>query len=77
MKTSEFLNEIENELGLPSGTIKVEDFFRKTKYWDSLAEIAFLAMIEEKLGVNITPVQMKEQNTIQDIVNLLKDKLED
>jgi acyl carrier protein len=34
-------------------------------------------MIEEKTGVNITPVQMKEQNTIQDIVNLLKDKLED
>jgi acyl carrier protein len=34
-------------------------------------------MIEEKLGVNITPIQMKEQNTIQDIVNLLKDKLED
>jgi acyl carrier protein len=77
MKTPELLNAIENELGLPLGTIKLEDSFRQTKYWDSLAEIAFLAMIEEKTGVNITPVQMKEQNTIQDIVNLLKDKLED
>jgi acyl carrier protein len=76
MKTSEFLNEIEKELGLTAGTIKLEDSFRQTKYWDSLAEIAFLAMIEEKLGVTVSPSQMKEQNTIQDIVNLLKDKLE-
>ena len=77
MKTSEFLNEIERELGLVAGTIKLEDSFRQTKYWDSLAEIAFLAMIEDKLAVIITPSQMKDQNTIQDIVNLLKDKLED
>lgn len=75
MNASEFLREVETELGLPTGTIKLEQNFRETRYWDSLAEIAFLAMVEEKLGVIITPTQLKEQKTIQDLINLVGDKL--
>lgn len=75
MNTTEFLREVENELGLPNGTIKTEHKFRDAKYWDSLAEIAFLAMVEEKLGATITPTQLKEQHTIGDLLNLVKDKI--
>lgn len=76
MKTTEFLNEVEKEIGLPIGTIKPQDAFRNTRYWDSLAEIAFLAMVEEKLNTQIDPAQLRHQNTIQELLDLVKDKLE-
>ena len=75
MNATEFLHEVENELGLPADTIKLEQNFRDARYWDSLAEIAFLAMVEEKLGATITPTQLKEQKTINELLDLVKDKL--
>jgi len=72
MKTSEFLNEVEKELGQLPGTIKLNDQFRKMRYWDSLAEIAFLAMVEEKLGIQLSPEDMKKATLVQDLIDLLK-----
>jgi acyl carrier protein len=68
MNTTEFLNELEKELGVISGSIKPDEIFRDTKYWDSLSEIALLSLVEDKLGIKISPTHLKQIETVQDLI---------
>ena len=69
MNTQDFLAMLEKELGLIPGSVKAEDNFRNTKYWDSLAEIALLSLIEDTLEIKITPTQLKQLSTVQELLN--------
>jgi acyl carrier protein len=70
MNTIEFASELEKELGLAPGSIHADTRFRDLRQWDSLAEIALLALVEEKLSLQLSPFQLQQKNTVQELVDL-------
>ncbi len=52
---------------------KLED----VQEWDSLAIISIIALYDELFGTKVTNKDLKNCEIVQDLVNLVKDKLDD
>lgn len=53
---------------------KPETVYRDLDEWSSLNGLAILNMIDKKYGVKITPTEIKETQTIEDVFNLILKK---
>lgn len=53
--------ELEQELTL-------EDTFRDCDYWDSIANISVIAMLDEEFNVNINSEDFKKINTVGELI---------
>lgn len=53
---------------------KPETVYRDLDEWSSLNGLAILNMIDKKYGVKITPSEIKETQTIEDVFNLILKK---
>ena len=53
---------------------KPETVYRDLDEWSSLNGLAILNMIDKKYGVKITPTEIKETQTIEDVFNLVLKK---
>ena len=53
---------------------KPETVYRDLEEWSSLNGLAILNMIYKKYGVKITPTEIKETQTIEDVYNLILKK---
>ena len=53
---------------------KPETVYRDLDEWSSLNGLAILNMIDKKYGVKITPTEIKETQTIEDVYNLILKK---
>jgi acyl carrier protein len=54
---------------------KPETVYRDLDEWSSLNGLAILNMINKKYGVKITPSEIKETTTIEDVFNMVKSKM--
>lgn len=43
--------------------------------WDSLAVMAFIAMVDESVGMVISPAKLAQAKTVNDLAALLGDKI--
>lgn len=48
--------------------------FRELEEWSSLTALSILAMIDEEYDIQLTPAEMRETNTIQELFDLVSSK---
>jgi acyl carrier protein len=70
MTKSEFYHELEAIIEAPSGTIRGDEALRDLEGWSSLAVITFIAMVDEKLGMSVSPESLAKARTVPDLVAL-------
>ncbi len=49
--------------------------FKQLEEWSSLSGLGIIAMCKKKYGVKITGAEIREANTIQDIYEIVSDRL--
>lgn len=51
-----------------------ETQFRELNEWSSLTALSILAMIDEEYDIQLSPAEMRNTNTIQELFDLVKSK---
>ena len=59
------------------GTIKLDDVLIYCDYWDSMANIVFMSMVDAVLGLKLSANDVQKSRTVGDLINLCKSKLDD
>ncbi len=75
MTRSEFLRALERELALTKSSLNENQALASLDSWDSMAAVLFIALADEKFGVNISGYQIANAMTIQELLSLLGDRL--
>ena len=52
----------------------LETKFRELDEWSSLAALSVMSMIDDEYDVQVTANEMRNANTIQDLINLIEEK---
>lgn len=71
MSEQEKIDLISEVLELDVDEINKEDKITKYDSWDSLAVMCFIALMDKRYGKLIRAEEMKNINSIQDIMNLM------
>ena len=53
---------------------KLETKLRELDEWSSLAALSVMSMIDDEYDVQVTANEMRNANTIQDLINLIEEK---
>lgn len=77
MKLQDFISEFEEILMVESGTISMDTQLNEIQEWDSLTKIALDLLLEEKFNIKIEIKTLDEFETFADIVNVIKNQLEE
>lgn len=77
MKKAEFLQKLEAALEIEPGKIDGNETLADLDYWDSLAELSFMALADQELQVTITSNQISNSKTIKELLALLGEHLQD
>ena len=76
MKTSDFLLLLDELMELPAGTLKGPEQLGPLYQWDSLASVGFIALVDRHLGMAADPGKIAAAETVDDLVALVKEKLQ-
>ncbi|MFN2396587.1 MAG: acyl carrier protein [Bacteroidales bacterium] len=68
-----FCEQLEEDVDLT--TIDSSTDFKNMDGWDSLAALSIIAMIDEEFEIRITGSDMTKSKTIEDLYNLVQNKL--
>ncbi|TFC94715.1 acyl carrier protein [Cryobacterium sinapicolor] len=71
MDQIEFMQLIEETLEAESGTLSYTDRLDEID-WDSLANISFIAEVDNRLGVTVNSEQLAKSLTIADLFDTIK-----
>jgi acyl carrier protein len=71
MTRNEFLQEMEEILGLTPGTLKGHEKLEDLKNWDSMALVSLLAAAESRSHTEITLDQVVGCSTVADLLRLV------
>lgn len=77
MKTHDFYRELETILELPSGSIVGTERLSDFPGWNSLAAIALIVMVDERLGYSVDATMLSKCESVADICRLVSSRLED
>ncbi len=69
MTKEQFLEEFSNCLGVEPGEVSEHTELATLDAWDSVAYLATMVMIDDKLGVAITPDTLVGAKTVRDIMS--------
>lgn len=75
MTRKDFLNQIEDLVEVPAGTLTGAERLEGLGGWGSLAVVGFIAMVDEQLGVAVSAKKITEAKTVSDLVALVGDRL--
>ena len=67
MNKAEFYQNLDELLELGPGTIKGSELLADLEAWDSMAVLSFIAMADEKYGVNIRANRIAECKSVDDL----------
>jgi len=71
----QFLEKLEAMLEIPKDTLNPRVELRTLGVWDSLAVLSFIALVDESLGIALNGSNVSKAKTVQDLIDLVKDKL--
>jgi len=71
MTKEEFLNVIEEVAEIEEGTLTGDESLSDLDTWDSLAVVSFIAMIDEKLEITLSPEKISQAKTVKDLMAML------
>ncbi len=75
MELQTFITNFQNNLDpAPTQEITGETNFRELEEWDSLNALSIIAMIDDEYGVDITGDDIRNSNSISDLITLIKNK---
>jgi acyl carrier protein len=69
---SEFLNQMDEILGLPAGTVRADQKLDELENWDSTALVSFIVLAESNTNVAILPDQIVTCSTVADLLRLAR-----
>lgn len=75
MNKREFLNNLEQVLEVPEGTLKGGERLITLEKWDSMAVVSFIAMADATFGVQVSPDKLAQCKTVDDLAILMGDKI--
>lgn len=75
MNRRAFLNELEQLMEIPEGSLKGGEQLAALEKWDSMAVVSFIAMADATLGVQVAPAKLAQCQTTDDLAALLGDKI--
>ena len=75
MKKEEFLVELEDVLQREEPCKETDDL-NSYEEWDSLSKMAIMAYYDKNFGIKLTLKELKEVNTVTDLINLAGDKIQ-
>jgi len=70
MTRNKFLLEMDEILGLPSGTLRGHEKLEELETWDSIALINLIVLAETQNNASITPDQVVTCSTVSDLLRL-------
>jgi hypothetical protein len=72
MTREEFLSELDEVLELPAGTLSGPEKLEDLEQWNSTAMIGFIALADTNNGTRISPRQIVNCATVEDLLKLAK-----
>ncbi len=70
MTRDKFLLEMDEILGLPTGTLRGHEKLEELASWDSIALINLIVLVETQNNASITPDQVVTCSTVADLLRL-------
>lgn len=75
MTTQEFYKELDSTLELEPGSIKGNESLLDLNGWDSMAALAFIAMVDSKLGLVVSAAALVNCRTVSDLVKVCEGRV--
>jgi acyl carrier protein len=76
METTDFIKNFAEQFDDTDASVfNLETRFRELDEWSSLNALAVLNMIGKKYGIVLKPEEMKTTNTVQELFDLVKSKI--
>jgi hypothetical protein len=72
MTREEFLLQIDEILGLSAGTLRGDEKLEDLENWDSTSLITFIALADSAAGVNVSPAQVVNCQTVADLLRVAR-----
>jgi acyl carrier protein len=76
LNKQQFLEEFAEILGVSPAEIKPETQLSSLENWDSVSYLSTMVLLDEKLGVAISPDQLTAARTVQDIMSVAEPALQ-
>lgn len=71
MDIQQFMEELEASIqGAAPGDFRPETRFREQAYWDSLAALTLLSVVDSLFGFQMTREQLRQCETVQQVYDL-------
>lgn len=71
MDKKTFLLLLDDLIELDPGTLAGDEKLADLEMWDSLAAVGFIAMVDEHIGVPVSPAALASCQTVNDLVALV------
>jgi acyl carrier protein len=71
MDRQTFLHHVDELLELPTGTLKGPEPLSSLENWNSIAVVSFIALVDEHYEHSISPRQLGNCKTVDDLLNLI------
>jgi len=75
MNRREFLLCLDEMLELDAGTLTGGEALEQLEMWDSLAVISFIALVDERLGIVVQGERLAQAKSVNDLIELVADRL--
>ena len=69
MNRQQFLEDFSEILGLRAADLTPDTELASLEAWDSVAYLSTMVLLDEKLGVAISPLDLTAATTVQDILD--------
>ncbi len=69
MDKKQFLEEFADMLGMSAADLTPATQLSSLENWDSVAYLSTMVLLDEKVGVSISPDDLTAAQTVQDILN--------
>jgi acyl carrier protein len=76
MRKRSTLEALEELLRLPGGSLKGSERLTDLNQWDSLAMIEFVAMVDERFGIEILPEDVRKCRTVDDLAETVSSQIQ-
>lgn len=71
---NKIIEELKDILEIEDQELSLEDNFKQFDTWDSIANISVIAMLDEEFDVLIPTEEFKKINTVQELVDEVKNR---
>jgi len=72
MTREKFLFELDEVLELEAGTLKGSEKLEDLENWNSMAWLGYIALADSASGLQLSPRQIRDCETIEDLLKLAK-----